>query len=435
MEVENNVHVALILDFFPIKYCSEILTNMTSSKPGVLLNLLNQTKTVEIVSKLNTDDFGILEKMIDDDINNSAVVIETIVKNKITGLNQQERKEALQNFSLMLSNVDRETLLTVMIEIAKLPETPSTVAYILESMELSPILDVMNYWLEDEYFTDSMDELQLIFSYFSTDLLNDLYTGITNSARLNLYGLLSETMIQTLPEIGEFSVSELSTSLDELELGQSIVLTYVLENVGEKTDNFLIPVKINGETLFTDKGILSPGNSTTIQHTITPSIIGVFAVDVLGELVDYLVNEVQIVVLPLTPADLVITGFQLVPRQIFSGEMVSVFVSVENMGEEGGGITVPLKIDSALIDSKNVFLPGGQSTTVIFDVSMDYEMGQHVVLVGGQIESFEVLVESQQSGFPWFTAVTVLFVITVGVYYAIRENMIDLQEIQKSLGF
>ena len=435
MEIEDQKHISLILDYFSTTYTREVLTNMTSGKSGELLNLLNQTKTVEIVSKLKEEDFEIVEEMIDDDLNNSAIVIEIIVKNKINGLNQAERKEALEKFTSMLSNLDRETLLKTFIEIAKLPETPSTVAYIIEAMELSPVIDVMNYWLDAEYYSDSKAELELIFSYFSTGLLGDIYTGVSDSARLNLFDLLPDTIIQDFPEIGVFSVSELSISFDEFELGQTIVISYLIENIGEKVDQYLIPVKINGETVFTDKGILVPGTSTTIEHSHTPALVGPYVVDIIGELVNYLVNEVQSILPPLTPAQFILTSLQVVPRQLFSGEYASVFISIENIGEENGMDTFHLKIDSVEVDSKDVFLPGGQSTTVLYDITMDYEVGQHIIVVGHLTETFEIIVESGSTGIPWFSVFAVLVVISAGVYYAIRENLIDLKEIQKSLGF
>jgi hypothetical protein len=118
---------------------------------------------------------------------------------------------------------------------------------------------------------------------------------------------------------------------------------------------------INGEWVELQNIVLDP-----LTHTITGQTkhFTPFAVMALTE-----------------PASFAVSSLTLTPSEIYAGETSTVSVTVTNNGDLSGTYSVVLKIDDAVMETKQVTLDGNQSQTVDFSVSLD-TAGTYNIVIG-----------------------------------------------------
>jgi hypothetical protein len=311
----------------------------------------------------------------------------------------------------------------LLIAIAQLPETPSTVALFFESADLSSTLDILSEWLGDVNYEYSLTNLADVFTHISTETLTSIYRGLTGPERIILLEILPAEVTSRLPDIGEFEVSSLWVEPESIEPGDTVEIFYILDNVGDETDDYVIPVIINGETTFTDQGVLASGESLTMSHTLVQDTVGTYTVEVLGVATDFVVEE-PFIPEPPEPANIIVNSVQIIPAPIAQGSEMEIVVEVENTGEEAGTDDIELFIDQTLVETKEVFLAESDVTTLLFTMVADFDEGIHEVSVGEKTASFEITVEKRQTS--WITIITIIVVIAVIVYYLISKGYIDI---------
>jgi uncharacterized repeat protein (TIGR02543 family) len=417
--ITNNDHVANILEAFNPDLATSVLEKMPKQKAIGYLRLMNDESVLNLILGFDETNKDLLQSLIDDDFDRAAGLIEEAIKTKAEGLSDEARKEVLEKLAGAISALDKQSLLDLLVYIAKLPETPTTVAYMFDSMSLSTVLDVVSTWLMDARYLDARANLIAVLREVSTSLLGDIYIGITNAERMVLYPYLTIEQVAELPEIGEFQAINLAASPSEVEPDEQVTVSYTITNTGDKSDRYVVPLKINGVTVETDSGLLDSGASADVTHVFTRSQTGTYTVEVLGKTAAFQVIVVQP---PPTPADLVVTNLQLVPEKIIQGETVSAFVTVKNDGELSGTKTFTLQVDSADAGSKQATLAGGDSITLLFEIVANYAPGAHVF----KVESFTSTLTVQEipQQFPWLTVITVaIILVVVGAYVIIRRTM------------
>ena len=97
------------------------------------------------------------------------------------------------------------------------------------------------------------------------------------------------------------------------------------------------------------------------------------------------------VIAPLStaPAAFTLSPLSISPPEVSAGEPVSISLVVTNTGEVAGSHTATLKINGAIVETREVSLVGGTSETVTFATSHD-ETGIHSIEVNGLTGSFTV---------------------------------------------
>ncbi|WP_019992115.1 right-handed parallel beta-helix repeat-containing protein [Natronorubrum tibetense] len=85
-----------------------------------------------------------------------------------------------------------------------------------------------------------------------------------------------------------------------------------------------------------------------------------------------------------------VTDVSLNTDEVAEGDNVTVSATVENVGEEGGTLSIPLEIDGDVVDTKTVDLGPGEITEIEFTHAFD-EVGTFDVRVGGS-DAGEVIV-------------------------------------------
>jgi hypothetical protein len=284
-------------------------------------------------------------------------------------------------------------------------------------MELSSVLDVVGTWLTEAYYEYALDDLSKVLRTISSSSLAKIYRGLAGEERVTFLAILPLELVTGLPILGDFQVSGLSVTPIEIEIGDTVEISYTLENVGTETDDYVIALRINDETYFTSEGILAGGASVFIEHSTSIDAEGSYEVGVLDLTTTFTVTEP--VVEPPEPANLVAESIQLLPETVEAGESLSISVSVKNVGEEPGSDSFDLLIDSEFVETKEIYLLPDEDAVIVFNIIAEYEAGTHDVSVGGLSSSFEVTVTRE---IPWLTIITIVVILIVGggYYYYTR---------------
>ena len=93
--------------------------------------------------------------------------------------------------------------------------------------------------------------------------------------------------------------------------------------------------------------------------------------------------------LPLAPATFEINDLVITPAQAGNGETLNISVFVRNTGELLGSITINLRINDTIEQSKGITLAGGDGSRLAFTLKRD-EPGNYTVDVSGLTGSFTV---------------------------------------------
>jgi hypothetical protein len=171
-------------------------------------------------------------------------------------------------------------------------------------------------------------------------------------------------------------------------------------------------MKIDNLVEEVDEGFLYTDESVTIQHIVQRSLDKTYTVTVNGASASFEVVEPTS---PPEPASLQVTMVEAVPSMVYSGEDVSIYATVTNLGEETGSESFALRIDGAELESKEADLLGGAEISLVFTVTMDYEAGVYEFTIGG--ESVSVEVQEQEERLPWTTIITVLVILVAIIVY------------------
>jgi len=418
LEKVVNLKVIEIFKLYPDPLSiMEILQQMTGEKAGSLLLDMEtaglRPLTVEIFSLVATRHAGILAYMLYTDIPTSALLFEDSIKSLVEGLNETQKPQAVLKLAGALSLSSNDNLAELFREIAGFPETPSTVAYLVESMDVEVVLYAFNKWVDlGEY-----DLLVSILDHLSASTIGVIYRGMGGDYRLNLYPYLTENIISRLPEIGFFQVTQFNVNPLRVEPGSPVTIIFNLTNVGQQTDDYSIPVMINEETEVTYSGILEEGSSENYELNVTKYEEGRYTVNVDSESVSFTVALPPPVV---TPATLEIENIQIIPGEVVQGTEMKVFVVVTNVGDEQGFETFELLIDHSIADFLTAQVPAGETKTIVFTFMADFDVGEHSVLVEEVVEDFIVLTAPVSR--PWVTIIiTVVVILSASVYY-LYEN-------------
>jgi hypothetical protein len=261
-----------------------------------------------------------------------------------------------------------------------------------------------------------------VVEYLSSSLLDTIYRGLSATHRLELYPLLSEEILSTLPTIGEFEVSQLEINPIMVEPGEIITVSFMFSNIGEETDDYSLPIKLNGVTEDVYVGILENGKQESFVFDIIVYDPGIYILEIGSFSGSFNVIEPE----PgPTPANIQVTTIEIIPTEVRKDGDLVVFISVDNVGEETGQENFILQIDDVYVDSREILLSGGESTTVIFDLKANYDIGSHEVTINNVNQNFVVL--EPPPGLPWVTIVTIVVVLIGAIAYILySREIIDL---------
>jgi hypothetical protein len=378
---------------------------------GKLLNSIDVEAASAIILSLSPENYAIIEEMAKEDPGLAALRLEAAVKKIIDEADEATQAELLLKLTEMLENVTVETLVDLFIEIANLPETPSTVAYLLDNMNRTTVSLILSAWAQMEEYPTLANVLE-----YSSDLILDLaYRNMTNTQRTSIFPHLVLDTIIKLPKIGLFEVTNFLLDPPEVSPGMEVQVNFQVSNIGEISDVYQIPIIIDGATEQTYFNMLSPGQSDNIVFVVQRPTDGQYSVKVGDETQTFIVSS------PIfNPAAFIIETIEILPSSIRVGDPISVFVTISNIGGLIGTDEFELKIDSETVDTKTSTISPLDRITLIYDLELDLQDGTYTVSVNDF--SSDLVINKVPREIPWFTILAILIVIVGLTVYTLRER-------------
>ncbi len=226
-----------------------------------------------------------------------------------------------------------------------------------------------------------------------------------------------------------FTVSSLTISFRELEIGEEVIISVLVTNTGDLEDTHQVTLKINDVAIDTKEVALAGGASETVTFT-TSQDAGTYTVSVGGQSGTFAVSAPvppipPTVPVPLTPAVFTVSDLAISPDEVEVGETVTIGVLVTNTGDLEDTHQVTLKIDNVAIDTKEVTLAGGASETVTFVTSQDVT-GTYTVSVATESRTLAVKeAAAAPKPFNWWLVVGIIAVgiaVGVGIVLVVRRR-------------
>lgn len=167
----------------------------------------------------------------------------------------------------------------------------------------------------------------------------------------------------------EFQVTTLVIDPDIAEQGTPVDISVKVTNVGELTGTHSVSLTINGAVKETKEVQLSGGTTTTVKFTVTESTKGSYTVKV-GDLTGTL--SIQ------GPSTISLTALVVRPYEVWAGDTVTVIAKGTNQAAEASSLSVKLRIDNEVVETKTLHIAGGSTGEVQFSViAKALEAGQN----------------------------------------------------------
>ncbi len=199
-----------------------------------------------------------------------------------------------------------------------------------------------------------------------------------------LNGTFKITALAPPAKPAEFQVTTLVIDPDIAEQGTPVDITVKVTNIGELSGTHSVSLTINGAVKETKSVQLSGGAAATVQFTVTENTRGTYNVkdgDLTGTL------RVQ------GPSTISLSGLVVKPYEVWAGETITVIAKGTNQGAEASSMSVKLKIDGEVVETKTFQLPGGASGELQFTVTAK------ALEPGPSSKSYAVAVGSMSGGF------------------------------------
>ncbi|MBN2333962.1 hypothetical protein JXL21_00280 [Candidatus Bathyarchaeota archaeon] len=152
----------------------------------------NQTSSASLMLSMNPE-YGasLVETIAEADMTGCAEIVEAAVKLRAESLTDERRREITEQLTKVIESSDTGLLADIFLEIARLPETPSTVAELFTLMPVDQATEILCKWITD----GALNETCAVMKCMNMSCLNDVYTLLTVEERSAIYPFMdSETV-------------------------------------------------------------------------------------------------------------------------------------------------------------------------------------------------------------------------------------------------
>ena len=231
----------------------------------------------------------------------------------------------------------------------------------------------------------------------------------TKVSHFTHFAIIGELAPLAEQEAGAFSLSAVSISPAEINIGEEVTLSVTVTNTGAQSDSHELTLKIEGAVVDTAEITLDAGASGTVTFTTTKDVAGTYTANINGKTDTFVVKEQEAGAFSLS-------AVSISPAEINIGEEVTLSVTVTNTGAQSDSHELTLKIEGAVVDTAEITLDAGASGTVTFTTTKDVA-GTYSVTIDGLTGTFEVLEEIEAPPVisvrpPWLIPVIIAAVTT-----------------------
>ncbi|MEM4454994.1 MAG: CARDB domain-containing protein [Thermofilaceae archaeon] len=192
-------------------------------------------------------------------------------------------------------------------------------------------------------------------------------------------------------------------------------ITIVVSNTGDAMGARNLTITVNGKVEKSSLVVLNPGETKSLNHTLSFAAEGTYTVEIDGITFTITVSKIS-------PAKFEVSDLSINPSSIKVGDSSMISVNVKNTGGQPGTYEVTLKVNNQVVETKTVTLDAGKSTTVSFSYTPASE-GTYTIDVNGLTGSLIVGRKSEEtqegpapeasivSVIPWLIILVVVIVI------------------------
>ncbi len=375
LETVNETNVGEILN-------TAIDTGETESFSNILLEMTENASAAALLSAEPESGATFIETMAESNLTETAMIVEAAIKLRARELDPEDAEELLERAADMLEEVTTQSLVDIFIMIAGLPATPSSVAHIIEVMDLNKVLTAINVWVS----TDALQELADVFGFLTTETLKNIYIGMSSTDRTTLYSFLSVETIANLPSPATFEVSDLLIEPIQIELGDTVIISVNVINVGEMPGSYNVTLNVEEGLIISVKEItLQGGESQRVQFEIVPEAEGTYDVSLEG-----MIGTLSVIIPIIPPLPPILSVLTITPAEIVLGEEVTIGFDIENIDSQSitynatmqiGELTLLVDVELGAYESKTVSraITITPSTVGVFTVTVDGLTGEFTV--------------------------------------------------------
>jgi hypothetical protein len=179
------------------------------------------------------------------------------------------------------------------------------------------------------------------------------------------------------------SVSNLTISPVQVDVGQAVTISVQVTNNGDFTGSYNVALKVNNAVVATRDVSVAGGTTRTVEFTVTQDAGGTYSVYVNGLTGTFTVKP------PPTPATFTTSALSIAPDTADIGEMVTISVLVTNDGDLSGTYQVTAKVDGVALPSKDITVAGHTSQQVTF-TTFKGVAGTYTITIDGLSGTFTV---------------------------------------------
>lgn len=226
----------------------------------------------------------------------------------------------------------------------------------------------------------------------------------------------------------ELDLSNLGISRTQAGIGDPVTVSVTATNIGDLKGSFSLDVFVNNQKTQTKTLALEGKESTIVYFEVGQSHEGEYIIS-LGDL-----SPVSLSVTsdadPVQPAEFRVSNLVVSPSSALADEVVQVSIRLSNVGEESGRYDAILYIDGVLSQTKSVTLPGGATTTVVFDITQTNQ-GTYNVAIEQLTETFSITSSAEASEYIEIGSLSVSpYEVTAGDVVSIKfkaDNLVNEQ--------
>ncbi len=200
--------------------------------------------------------------------------------------------------------------------------------------------------------------------------------------------LLYALTVRAAPPGAEFEVSDLMISPTEVQIGNPVEISCLVENIGTESGSKTIICEVEG-TIMEKIVTLGPGESEVVSFEVTPEVAKAYSVSADGLYGTFVATEIGV------PAYSVALEVSNMNPEV--GEKISCWIDITNIGTAPGTPIVSFYIDGALEATRTLppISPGETGQTYV-GFSLD-TLGTHILRVEADTASAEIVITVQEA--------------------------------------
>jgi hypothetical protein len=197
--------------------------------------------------------------------------------------------------------------------------------------------------------------------------------------------LQSEGLIASAPKPAEFAVTNLTINPPEVEVGDPVSISVNVTNIGDVEGAYMANLTINDVLVESQEILLMGKESKIVGFTVFESTEGNYSVKIADLTGVFMVKPIS-----LEESKIVLSNLKIEPYEVWVNETVTATLTATNPSGEPESLKLKLLINGSLVETKQIELSPGASTTVEFKFNAPSE-GKFLVKINTLSGTFLVV--------------------------------------------